>query len=480
MNAADPLGYYSVLGVAPAATAAELKAAYRRKVKEYHPDRCKLPNATALIQQINKAIEVLGDPESRAHYDTSRVEASDTTRPANSRQSPPEPVRCSVCNKVSAQPRYVIFYRVYSIIVITQREAVQGIYCSACAEKVCLKATAFSWAFAWWGFPWGPIFGLQAIFRNLIGGKRPADINARVLAHQAWYFAATGQPDIARAIAEQALALALKLPPDLDDEAARLRAQLDAFIASFPPSSSTPKLKDSWGLVRRPFFVQTGILAAAVIGVAFALNQPDDFRSASQAGDSASLVYPATPHHDYNPNPAQDATVPSPPPGFVLDEQQTTNTTDSTADTTTLPQRKPVYIRPVTAPNGKPWPVIADYIKGLPKKFTNGHSEITIDNGQNGSDMFVKVVAVSDTAPDFPIRQLFISARGSFVVKNVRPGSYDIRFENLDTGSKSGSPTFELTETRVPEGIEYSRYEITLYTVADGNLQMHPLSDDEF
>lgn len=61
-------------------------------------------------------------------------------------------------------------------------------------------------------------------------------------------------------------------------------------------------------------------------------------------------------------------------------------------------------------------------IKGLPQKFNDGHSEITIDNGRNNSDMFVKVVAVHDNALGFPIRQLFLPAHGSFTVKNVRPG----------------------------------------------------------
>ncbi|MDG2539204.1 J domain-containing protein [Dyella jiangningensis] len=478
MSATDPLGYYAALGVSPNVTAAELKAAFRKKAMEYHPDRCKLPNATILFQQVNQAFSVLGDPESRARYDTSRVETSDSARPASSSQAAPEPIRCSVCSKVSAQPRYVIFYRVYSFIIMTRREAVQGIYCSACAEKECLKATAFSWALSWWGFPWGPIYGLQAILTNLVGGKRPADINARVLAHQAWYFAATGQAEVARAVAEQALALALKVPPTRDDEAARLRAQLDAFIASFPPSSSTPKLKETWHLARRPFFVQAGIFAAVALFLTFALLRPDGPKSA--ATDYSSLWNePGKPHHAYNANPVPDTYS----PGTLLNTSvEGRPTTDAPVAVPPATPRvvKPSYVRPALAPTGKPWPVAAGYIRGLPQKFNDGHSEITIDNGRNNSDMFVKVVVVYDNAPDFPIRQLFLPAHGSFTVKNVRPGSYDIRFQNLDTGTKSGSPSFELTETHVADGIEYSRYELTLYTVANGNLQMRTLADDDF
>lgn len=485
MSAVDPLGYYQILGVAPNAAAADIKAAYRRKAMEYHPDRCMLPNATVLFQQVSHAFIVLCDPESRARYDTSTVETSDTARPSASRRAAPEPIRCSVCNKVSAQPRYVIFYRVYSFIVITRREAVQGIYCSTCAEKKCLKATAFTWALAWWGFPWGPIYGLQAIFTNLTGGRRPADINARVLAHQAWYFAATDQMDVARAVAEQALALALKVSPGKDGETARLRAQLDALIASFPPASRTPQLKDTWSLGRRPFFVQTGMLTAVVAAVAFFALRPDSPSFSTTPNYSYLQDSPSKPHHLYTPTPPPDPQSSA----SVMDFSNQSTPASSTTTTFTLQQvmaaepsaiHKPAYIRPVLAPNGRPWPITAGYIKGLPQKYTNGYSEITIDNGQNEGDVFVKVVSIPQGTKAFPIRQFLVPAHGSFVVNKVRAGTYDVRYQDLNTGEKSGSPSFELTETSVPGGVEYTHYELTLYTVANGNMKMRPLADDEF
>jgi DnaJ domain len=486
MTAVDPLRYYQILGVASNATAAEIKAAFRRKAMEYHPDRCKLPNATVLFQLVNQAFSVLVDPESRAHYDTSTVETSDTAHPSASRREPPEPIRCSVCNKVSAQPRYVIFYRVFSFVLMTRREAVQGIYCSACAEKECLKAAAFTWGLAWWGFPWGPIYGLQAIFTNLTGGKRPADINARVLAHQAWYFAAAGQMDVARAVAEQALALALKVSPGEDGEAARLRAQLDAFIASFPSVSRTPQLKDMWSLGRRPFFVQAGILTAVVAAVAIFALRPDSPSFSTTPDYSYLQDGPSKPYQPYTPTPPPD---PQPSANTMDFSNQSTPVSSSTtiltlqqalAKESSAPRKPSPYIRPVLAPNGRPWPITAGYIKGLPQKYTNGHSEITIDNGRNEGDVFVKLVSIPQGAKAFPIRQFLIPAHESFVVKKVRAGTYDVRYQDLDTGAKSGSPSFELTETAVPNGIEYTRYELTLYTVANGNMKMRPLADDEF
>lgn len=277
MITADPLGYYRILEVSQTASAAEIKAAFRRKAMEYHPDRCTLPNATGLFQKVNAAYRVLGDPESRGRYDTSKVETTDSARSATQGTAAPrgpDPICCSVCGKVSAQPQYVIFYRVVSFLIATRREPVQGVYCSKCAERTSLKATAFTWVFGWWGFPFGPIYTIHALFVNMLGGKRPIDVNARVLAHQAWYLAATGHMDVARAVAEQALALSLKISPKADEAGTRLRAQLDAFIASFPPQSPTQRLTKVWARLRRPFFIQFGVMAAAVAALSIYLAQP--------------------------------------------------------------------------------------------------------------------------------------------------------------------------------------------------------------
>lgn len=60
--------YYSILGVSPTASQAEIKRAYRKLALAYHPD--KNPNVnTDLIRQVNEAYNVLGDPSKRAAYD---------------------------------------------------------------------------------------------------------------------------------------------------------------------------------------------------------------------------------------------------------------------------------------------------------------------------------------------------------------------------------------------------------------------------
>lgn len=61
--------YYDVLGVAKGADAAELKKAYRKLAMEYHPDRNASEDAAGKFKEINRAYEVLSDPEKRQMYD---------------------------------------------------------------------------------------------------------------------------------------------------------------------------------------------------------------------------------------------------------------------------------------------------------------------------------------------------------------------------------------------------------------------------
>ncbi|WP_457647267.1 molecular chaperone DnaJ [Profundibacter sp.] len=62
--------YYVVLGVSRTATAEEIKKAYRKKAKEFHPDRnSDNPDAEAQFKEVNEAHEVLKDPDKRAAYD---------------------------------------------------------------------------------------------------------------------------------------------------------------------------------------------------------------------------------------------------------------------------------------------------------------------------------------------------------------------------------------------------------------------------
>jgi len=62
--------YYKTLEVNKKATAAEIKKAYRRLSKKYHPDHNQDPKAEDRFKQINEAYQVVGDEEKRRRYDT--------------------------------------------------------------------------------------------------------------------------------------------------------------------------------------------------------------------------------------------------------------------------------------------------------------------------------------------------------------------------------------------------------------------------
>jgi molecular chaperone DnaJ len=66
---ANKRDYYEVLGVSQNANKDELKKAYRRLARQYHPDVNKEPGADEKFKEINEAYEVLSDADMRARYD---------------------------------------------------------------------------------------------------------------------------------------------------------------------------------------------------------------------------------------------------------------------------------------------------------------------------------------------------------------------------------------------------------------------------
>ena len=61
--------YYKVMGVARDATDAQIKQAYRKLARKYHPDVSKEKDAEARFKEVGEAYEVLKSPEKRAAYD---------------------------------------------------------------------------------------------------------------------------------------------------------------------------------------------------------------------------------------------------------------------------------------------------------------------------------------------------------------------------------------------------------------------------
>ena len=86
--------YYATLGVARTAGADEIKQAFRKLARQYHPDVARdKGNAEAKFKEINEAYEVLGDPEKRRKYDElganwQAYEQAGATPPPGARRGP--------------------------------------------------------------------------------------------------------------------------------------------------------------------------------------------------------------------------------------------------------------------------------------------------------------------------------------------------------------------------------------------------------
>jgi|HubBroStandDraft_4_1064222.scaffolds.fasta_scaffold15328_4 DnaJ-class molecular chaperone len=73
---------YEVLGVKPTATADEIRKAYRKLAKEFHPDlNPGKPAAEARFKAVATAYDLLSDPEKRARYDRGEIDESGAERP---------------------------------------------------------------------------------------------------------------------------------------------------------------------------------------------------------------------------------------------------------------------------------------------------------------------------------------------------------------------------------------------------------------
>ena len=79
---ATPQTPYEVLGVKPSASTEEIRKAYRKLAKQYHPDlNPGKPEAEARFKAVSAAYDLLSDPDKRARYDRGEIDESGAERP---------------------------------------------------------------------------------------------------------------------------------------------------------------------------------------------------------------------------------------------------------------------------------------------------------------------------------------------------------------------------------------------------------------
>ena len=119
---------YSILGVPAAATTEEIRAAYRRLARQYHPDLNTGPQAEARMKEINHAYATLSDPQRRRHYDIYGVSDPPTVesnRRSQQRAPRPSATRPSEPRTHSASPERG--EDIEAALLITRGEARHGL-----------------------------------------------------------------------------------------------------------------------------------------------------------------------------------------------------------------------------------------------------------------------------------------------------------------------------------------------------------------
>jgi hypothetical protein len=85
----------------------------------------------------------------------------------------------------------------------------------------------------------------------------------------------------------------------------------------------------------------------------------------------------------------------------------------------------------LVAPNGEPWPAQSGYVDGFPIGNKGDDMQLTLDNSNNASAVFIKVF---DLERKSNVRYAYVQPRDTLVVDKLAAGKYEIRYQNLDMG----------------------------------------------
>jgi hypothetical protein len=350
-----------------------------------------------------------------------------------------------------------VYRYVVSFIVSTLRKPLQGIFCAACGRRQALMASAISAVAGWWGFPWGPIYTIEAIFQNAKGGHEPPGFRTRLLWTNALAFLGRGDLELSYALAREVRA-------SHDDDIASAAAKLIELLRT-RGVTDVPELENHWRLSRVPTLLHL-ILALAMPAAILAFVQ---FGPTIPNAPSWSIMNsPPTFAQEANRKPTADEFFQAnqPASGASNAEQGTSQQSTAPAAPTcaTLPS------------NGQ---VLTDNTSWSEKA-----NSLEIQNGSGGN----AIIKIRDAGTGRMLISFFVEDNATARYELIPDGSYRIQYafgNELDQSCTKfaqyrGAGEFPDTETFTtdyqPDEIIHHVLSYTLYPVVSGNV--HPNSID--
>ncbi|MCP9809708.1 J domain-containing protein [Cyanobium sp. HWJ4-Hawea] len=448
----DALGYYKLLGVEIGCSNDEIKKAYKKMCLKLHPDVNPASDANESFLNLQKAYEILNNSQKRAEYDTKCVRAPNSNqeppKEGNDRESTLEPIRCSKCNCVTAQPRYVVFWETLSFLN-TVRTPIQGVMCINCAGDAAYEATKKSLIFGWWGI-WGIILTPLSVIGNLIGGDKPAQNNGGILLYQSWYFAQNNRPELAFILASEALYY-LKKSSAKDKNS--LVSICQSIIDTYRQDGEGKSLADVWG-TRLPRssdqWKAVGVCCAGWIAgfvglIGISLLSGNIEGTGSRAGEEV--------------------------PEYTFQTPKSSNEAQSSDPYFTTEPTKEIPIPQIYLP------LSTGYLPSKEVSNDGGRSEITL---KNNSEINFHVKLYKEDQGIWVIsRELYLKGNEEFTLKNLEPGQYEIRRKDVQSKNASKTRAFTMEETRTDDAINYTTLTITLNAI-HGNSRIIPISAADF
>ena len=424
--------YYDILGVSQTATEQEIKKAYRDLIQKYHPDKNPNdPKALEYAKLLNEAHSVLINPLKRKEYDNlvslrdAYQEKGDYTQRAEARAETSAEVRhykCEKCGRQDSSLRVSIFLGVLSLLVVTYKKAYAYILCAKCRIKYSLLFNFEVFFLGWWGFPWGPVYSIEALFENMKGGEQPKRNNEALLNILAYDFYQQGRYSEAYECMQESIKV----------ERSEQKDEFLNHLKSVSVGQKSQTFADRF-LYQPVFYNVASILLLTYFS----------YLIFSSPSSNTSSTY-----RTQRPSPPSPYSTASP-----LKSEMVAST---------------------------PLPDIGTgYIKGFKQKRKEGYSTLTVDNTQNDDGVIAKIFYIGGVRAE-AVRAFSIRGGDKFTAQNMSPGEYEVRYKLLSSNQKYKTQTITLQQIEEENGVTYSRVEITLYKVLHGNMKTYPISEEDF